>query len=250
MAFSTETIRTLRDELSNIDAKYERLMSQFLLRFANSKSQEYAYHGFVRRLGVLQKCVRNVYFLYPPERSDIPDRDTVLDITINLQSFIFNVFGCVDNLAWIWQLEKSPTQIKKDSDRRFVSFDNKVFRKSLDIDFVNYLATIEPWFEYLEDFRHALAHRIPLYVPPYAVLKRNEALYRDLTEQKDEALRQRNIRKYQELDERQDALGIFNPVMTHSFNEARGTVGFHSQMLADFNTVAKIADEFLAQKNW
>lgn len=29
-----------------------------------------------------------------------------------------------------------------------------------------YLAEHDAWFEYLEDYRHALAHRIPLYIPP------------------------------------------------------------------------------------
>jgi len=33
------------------------------------------------------------------ERFDKPSRNECLDLAINLQSFIFNVFGCIDNLA-------------------------------------------------------------------------------------------------------------------------------------------------------
>ena len=35
----------------------------------------------------------NRFCLYHPSRSDIPSRDTCIDLTIKLQSFVFNVFG-------------------------------------------------------------------------------------------------------------------------------------------------------------
>lgn len=44
--------------------------------------------------------------MIPPERADIPSRDELTDATINIQSFVFNVFGGIDNLAWIWVWEK------------------------------------------------------------------------------------------------------------------------------------------------
>ena len=34
---------------------------------------------------------------------------TCVDLTINLQSFMFNVFGCLDNLARIWVIERNVT---------------------------------------------------------------------------------------------------------------------------------------------
>jgi hypothetical protein len=70
---------------------------------------EYVRHGFLRRLGTLQRCIQNIYFAYPPERSDIPSRNECVDLAINLQSFIFNVFGCIDNLAWVWAIENELT---------------------------------------------------------------------------------------------------------------------------------------------
>jgi hypothetical protein len=72
----------------------------------NEAAREYARHGFVRRLGTLKRCIENVYSRYPPERFDKPSRNECLDLAINLQSFMFNVFGCIDNLAWVWDKDK------------------------------------------------------------------------------------------------------------------------------------------------
>ena len=91
-----------------VNPAYERLMFQyFSLRLTNESAHEYARHGFVRRLGTLKRCIENVYSIYPPERFDKPSRDECLDLAINLQSFVFNVFGCLDNLAWIWVNERA-----------------------------------------------------------------------------------------------------------------------------------------------
>ena len=77
-----------------VNPAYERLIFEYLsLRLTNETAQEYARHGFVRRLGTLKRSIENVYSIYPPERFDKPTRDECLDIAINLQSFLFNVFG-------------------------------------------------------------------------------------------------------------------------------------------------------------
>jgi len=97
----------LQDGYFNVNPAYERLMREYLfLRLTNQAAYEYVSHGFIRRLGTLKRCIENVYSIYPPERSDKPSRNECVDLAINLQSFIFNVFGCIDNLAWIWVKEK------------------------------------------------------------------------------------------------------------------------------------------------
>jgi hypothetical protein len=175
----------------------------------------------LRRLGTLQRCIQNVYSLYPPERSDIPSRDENIDLVINLQAFVFNVFGCIDNLAWVWVVEKQLTLRPID-----VSFSKKKpVRKTLSTDFKVYLDGLENWFEYLEDFRHALAHRIPLYVPPYTVIPANADRYIDLNRQMGEAVQRLDFNEYDRLDAEQTLLGKFTPAMTHSLSKVPGGAG-------------------------
>jgi hypothetical protein len=79
--------------------------------YRNSKAQEYAIHGFSRRLKSLVRCIDNIYRILPPDRVDLPSSEELSDANINLQAFVFNVSGSIDNLAWIWIAEKN---IKRD----------------------------------------------------------------------------------------------------------------------------------------
>jgi hypothetical protein len=101
----------------------------------------------------------------------------------------------------------------------------------------------------MEDFCHALAHRIPLYVPPYTVAPANIERHDGLEREKTSAMSRGDFSGYERLDAEQVSLGKFTPAMTHSHSEACGTVAFHAQVLADWNTVAEIADKLLAQLN-
>jgi hypothetical protein len=48
------------------------------------------------------------------------------------------------------------------------------------MDFRAYLDTLEAWFAYLADYRHALAHRIPVYILPGNVCPKDVDAYNDL----------------------------------------------------------------------
>ena len=75
---------------------------------------------------------------------------------------------------------------------------------------------IHQWFGYLENYRHALAHRIPLYIAPFIITPINGAAFKSLEAAKATALPQRNFALYDELDGQQTSLGKFVPAMTHS----------------------------------
>jgi hypothetical protein len=91
--YDHDQLTRLRDGYSTVNPAYERLMDEYLsLRLKNEAAYEYVQHGFVHRLGTLKRCIENVYSIYPPARSDKPSRDECVDLAINLQSFIFNVF--------------------------------------------------------------------------------------------------------------------------------------------------------------
>jgi hypothetical protein len=149
-----------------------------------------------------------VFSLYPPSRSDIPSRETCVDLAINLQSFVFNIFGCLDNLAWIWVIEHNVTNANNRSLRDIqVGFRKRIIKSSFSEEFRTYVDSLGQWFAYLEDYRHALAHRIPLYIAPFIVTPNNAAAFGALEAQKTEAMRQHDFIKYDELDEEQEHLG-------------------------------------------
>jgi hypothetical protein len=91
----------------SVSGKLNHLVEHYtLLNLANSRAKEFATQGYPRRLKIIVRCMHNVFTLIPPDRETLPSRDELSDATINIQSFVFNVFGSIDNLAWIWVCEK------------------------------------------------------------------------------------------------------------------------------------------------
>lgn len=252
MFFDTSKLDQLNEEYSKIREKYELLLLKYIkLDLKNKTASEYCMHGFLRRLETLKKCIENVYAICPPEKIDKLFKDDLLDLTINLQSFIFNVFGCLDNLAWIWvnekQLKNEKGILLSGSAVGFMSKKkNKTIIESFSQKFQNYLNEMSQWYkEYLKEYRHALAHRIPLYIPPFSLNQEEFKQYEKLEKQKLMARSQNNFQLLSHIIEEQDRLGKFVPLMKHSFEENSHLVVFHAQILADWNTIVDIAEKFL-----
>jgi hypothetical protein len=246
--YAPHQLAELQEGYFTVNPAYERLTYEYLsLRLTNEAAYEYVRHGFVRRLGILKRCIENVYSIYPPERADKPSRDECLDLAINLQSFLFNVFGCIDNLAWIWVKEKN---VQDDRGRSLrdqqvgLKAGCAAVRKTFSVQFQEYLTSRDDWFAYLEGYRHALAYRIPLYVAPYTLSPAKLDEHNKLESRKHKACSQRDYDLWLSLDAEQEDLGTFTPWMMHSFSEAAGPVAFHFQILADWNTVVEIGDNF------
>ena len=45
----------------------------------------------------------------------------------------------------------------------------------------------------------------------------------------------------------QEKLAVFNPIMTHSFEEEAKIVVFHAQLIADFNTIEELGRKMLEE---
>jgi hypothetical protein len=196
--YPKKELRILEDEFATLEVRRRRIVESLLnYEFASQRAQEYARHGVGRRISTLARCIRNVFVLLPPNLETIPSMDETQDALIQLQSHIINVFGCVDNLAWMWVLEtdhKAPDG--KDLNRKQIGLRKRhvEVRGSLSKDFQAFLGSLEGWFTYLENYRDALAHRIPLYVPPFAIDPRNEARHQELERRKMAAMPERRRR--------------------------------------------------------
>ena len=97
-----------------------------------------------------------------------------------------NAFGCLDNVAWILVYEKD---IKNSDGTELNPKDvasEKRWSEEIDQRFQAYVDSKHKWFSNLIEFRDSLAHRIPLYIPPYVVPKANIDKYDELEKAKGE----------------------------------------------------------------
>jgi hypothetical protein len=216
-------------------------------RFGNEQAKENAVHGFSRRLSGLVRCIENTFGAIPPELEGVPTSDAVHDTEIQVQAFIVNVFGCLDNLAWVWVLERNITKANGEPvppEWIGLRTPNTLVRNSPSNELRKYLEDAAPWFEYLEDYRHALAHRIPLYIPPFAIDPKNEVRYRELEEEITSLIIKGQLEEASALKRERDGLKFFRPFIVHSWGRAQ-PMEYHVQMLADFKTIEAISAKLL-----
>jgi hypothetical protein len=251
MYYSDEALKELKAQYITVEEKLNLLLEKyFLLSLKNPRAREFATQGYARRLKVMVRCIDNVFGMIPPDRAELPSRNELSDATINIQSFVFNVFGSIDNLAWIWVSEHG--QRRSDGtpipDMHIgLGPKNESVRATLSKSFQEYLAGLEKWFEHISGLRHALAHRIPLYIPPYIIQKPDEAAYKDFETKMTDAIKKRNFADYDKFSTEQMKLGRFRPWVQHSFEEKAAPIVFHAQMLADFNTVEELGRKMLGE---
>jgi hypothetical protein len=121
--FSETQIQKFHEARLSLPSQYLKLQFHLQSRtYKSERAKEYASHGLGRRLGTLIRAIDRVFTILPPEREDIPERDEVIDATIAIQSFVLNVFGCLDNLAWIWVYENDVKAKDGGEQKTFKSF--------------------------------------------------------------------------------------------------------------------------------
>lgn len=247
--FTSEALDQLHQEHAELPKRCSALRERYVLhKFTTERGTESAQHGLCRRLGMLLRSIDIVFDVLPPELEEIPEKDRVDDATIAIHSFIMNTYGCLDNLAWIWVSEKNikhenGTQLKPK--QVGLGKEYAQVRKGLPKPFHDYLVGLEPWFEHLKGFRDSLAHRIPLYIPPFIVNSDHAEKYATLDRAWMEALSKGEFDRCDEIEREQSGYTFFRPWMTHSHLEDAPKVVFHSQLLIDFATVSEIATRSL-----
>jgi hypothetical protein len=247
MYFSAEAIQNLADHYGTMDERAEALILRFgTYNFTSLRAHEFATHGFSRRLMTLTHCIENVFSSLDPNDESIPSTYVCTDATAYIQAFLFNMFGALDNLAWIWVEEKKiksreGNQLREE--RVGLGKKHKEIRRTLSNEFKDYLNQNNDWFKHLAEFRHALAHRIPLYIPRYAIV--NQSAYDRLQAAKD-ALHA-DPEEWDRLTAEQLTHVQFQPVMMHSIGEKSKKIVFHPQMLSDFAMVEEIGKRMLRE---
>ena len=253
MYFSQEDIKKLEIAYAEVEGKYQTLLLKFAThKFSNEQAAEFAMHGFVRRVKTIKRCIDTSYRICPLFIDEKPSSEKLNDVVINLQAFVFNVYGALDNLACVWVKEKNIHNSKGkplSNGQIGLSEKYKDVRNSLPDDIQKYLNTErhKSWFSHIENFRHSLAHRIPLYVPPYVSNEEEIKKEKELEQLRCEALKKHQFEEYERFFAEIDLIGTFIPWMTHSFGETSPQAVFHAQIIADWNTVAELSENFIKE---
>ena len=215
----------------------------------NRRAEQFLREGFVRRLSYLEHAMFRLADIYPPNLVKA-SRDTVRDAELLVQSFVMNVFGAIDNLAWVWVLERGVTR----PDGQELSRTEVVFygprARTL-------LASLTPalgavindsgeWFKALRTYRDGVAHQIPIYIP--RLLNNDEAeKSARLGVAIDEAITARNLRLMSELLDERNHLGHYGAFM--ALNGEQLPMMLHPQMVCDLATVVNLGETLFSELN-
>lgn len=217
------------------EAWHQVVTLSFAVKSADARA--YLAHGVARRLKLIQRCFSNIFDIFPPEREDLLDKDSLSDLNINLHAFVLHVNAVEDNLAWAFEREFS-----LNLDRHAVSLFRRKLSQHLPERARSWLARpeIKAWHaDYSTNFRDALAHRIPLYVPP-AVYKETDA---KRAGELDEAIRlaaaNHDWYGVEAALAAREELGEVCVLFLHSFTESK-PMYLHAQIIADANTVSQM----------
>jgi len=251
MHYSPEQIATLEAEFTSVQRQLE---SQFLALVDAGASaerkdvREQLQHGAGRRMSLLRRCLSNIFRLFPVTATRPLPADDVVDVQINLHAFLMNVSGYFDNLAWAFVLRHDllAVVVKRTNVGLFLPATQEHLPQPLRA----YISspTISTWHtEYLKSFRDALAHRIPLYVPPAAFAPDDSASYSTLEAEKLQALSAGDLARHERSVAKQGVLGSACPLYTQSFSEIGSPrlVHLHPQIVCDTMTIVEVTRTFL-----
>ena len=243
-----EDAKTIEEKLVLLKSRYAELVNklhQIGSVLKNEKAKEYLFHGVFRRLGVIERCVVNIYSIFPLRREQLLEWDELKDVAINLHAFFVNIFGLLDNMAWVAVYERNR---RKGINKKDVGLYKNTTQEILNDDFKQYLNSdrMKKWHdEYLKNYRDALAHRIPLYVPPKSLTSDQQKQIVDIEEKRNKAIKDRNVSLMDNLQKEEDSIGTPSPFFVHSLTETDNEmVSLHAQVITDFGTVEEILENY------
>ncbi len=211
----------------------------------SERAQEFMVHGVNRRLGVIYRCILNIFQIFPPDQVKPLLSDDRFDVDINLHGFLINIYGAIENLALVVGYENNLIGRKSEGKipKMQVNFFKGKFRNRLNKSLKEYLnqSAIESWYKrYAKNYRDALAHRIPPYVPPSALDDKEQQKYQAIGEKISKLYATYSFDQIDVLQSEQEKIGRANPFFIHSFTEGSKPLYLHAQLLADFSTIEEL----------
>ena len=250
MIYSSDVSDELNEEQARVLKRLSSLSERFFLEVANRiekpKAREYLLQGACRRLGVLRRSICNVFEIFPPTRETLLSEDERSDIQINLHASFVNAYGFFDNLAWVCVFESgAESELTRKNVGLFLKKTQAYLPRALR-DAVQ-SPEFRNWYSiYAKNFRDALAHRIPPYVPPFQITPEQRETYDELEHRVTEHMSRGEFVRAGKLQDDQDRIGSISAAVAHSYSDddASPPVLLHPQMLADGNTVVMVGDAY------
>ncbi len=251
LAYSPEQLEQLYAEQQDwLDRGQDLSCSLVTRNWRSAKGNEYGRHGLARRLADLDHSARRIFEVLPPDVQQ-PTRFALREATVFLHSFVINCFGAIDNAAHIWVSEAGITAANgRELSKSRIGFSthdkhDRVLA-SLPPLLRDQILAMTDWQDYLANYRHALAHRIPPYIPPRRWTDRDADRHAALEVDIGQALRARDFDTCDVLRAEQDRLGQFWPVMMHSYGERAQPMLMHPQIVCDLATVVELGTGLIA----
>jgi hypothetical protein len=250
MPYTTEQVRDLETDLVKTQADLFMLYGKtfdFGQSVPSAKAKEHLHQGIARRLNVLRSCLIKVFELFPVSATRPLESSRLYEVQIYLHAFVINLYGIFDNYAWSF-IYQHGLEADFDDPRRVGLFKAKVQARLPDpIRAFLQAQDICDWHRnYLTNYRDALAHRIPLYVPPSVLNQEQESQFRLLQDKINAATLAQDWSTRDSLFSEQSQVGGPCFSFIHSFNEvAANHVLLHPQMVSDAATVAAFGNLYL-----
>lgn len=251
MSYTAEQAAHLTSECARFVGSLQALMLDGLAQSSRALpelAKTYLNHGVGRRLSVMRRSLAEIFDLFPPSRQEPLSHELGTDVQVRLHAFVINLSGVFDNWAWAF-VHRHGLLGRLGGRRENVGLFNTRTQRLLPEPLEVFLTSqeISSWQRrYLKGYRDALAHRIPLYIPPATFTRQNEELYNELQREK---LRLFQLRDWERLDEvwaQQDAIGSACYQFLHEYSAAEDArpVLLHPQILSDSATVIEFGNRF------
>lgn len=252
--FSVRT-QQLRNETVRVQMDLYALSEK--LKVARSKT--FANEGAGRRLPLIARSALNIATIYPPGKPDFLTREQCDDVGIQMQAFAINVYGLLDNIAWVCMLEANGKLQPID-----VGLFKGKMRPFLPADLVAYIddPQFRRWFdEHGKVYRDSTAHRIAPYLPSRAYSADDSARWQDLNRRSHETLMEaaqamtvdrgrsrRLLDAKEDLDREKELIGTNSLLMALSLTgqDASPPVYLHPQLLSDWALSNELVRVFAA----
>jgi len=253
MKYSDDKIQGLNDFYQALEVKNRALLLKLIdlhQSLNNDEAKKFLMQGVGRRLKIVTRCLENVFVIFPPDREGMLSDEELSDVAINIHAYFINIAGLFDNLAWVFVYENE--LFGEHKEQKLNRFDVGLFNKKtlakIKPELKDYL-TQEPiasWYKtYSKGYRDALAHRVPLYVPPATLNEDETKIYKSIEDEINnlDLSNLNGLEKWGELLESQKQLGSISMFFAHSAAD-NGPAPLHAQLTCDYLTVEEVVEKF------
>lgn len=253
MTYTPEDSATLSLDCIKILGDFQALMEECVIQgqaTPGERAQEYMLHGAGRRVKVLHRSLENIFRLFPPSQECPLNTADLSDVQINLHAFMINLYGILENWAWAFVYRHGlESEIGARHNVGLFKKRTQGFLPSVLKDYLQSESTSNWQEKYLKNYRDALAHRIPLYVPPATFTPEDVDQYNRLEEEMLQCIKTNQSDQLLATEIEKGNIGrpCFEFLHAFSKEEGSGSIALHTQLLCDSMLIIEFGNMFCAE---